>query len=210
MRYFRPTRESFIPKGFTAKVADKKSDAVAYLWESKRNPGKPGATIFVGKQAKPIANFWYRDVGRRQAAIEIAFEGRRARLGRLKDSAEKRKAFVHPYKAGDMFRTSWGYDQTNVEFFEVTEVAGKYVILREIAAERTESGPVGSWQGQCTPLKGAFLKPRYDGDDQGVPIRRLAQDGHIKIDDVRTAWPVETRDVAGVKVARTYSWSEGH
>lgn len=204
-RRFRPTRESYIPEGST-KVTDKQSDAVAYLWTSTRS-GKVGATIFVGKQNKPLANYVYRDEARRAQAIAEAFESRRKTLAFKTDLRAKRKAWVPTYKVGDVFRTCWGYDQTNVEYFELVEIHGKHGIFRELEQERTETG----WmQGSCVPLPGQYAKPRFEGDDQGKPIRRLLQEHGIKIDDVRTAWLRSGENVAGVRVIAPASWSSYH
>ena len=40
-------------------------------------------------------------------------------------------------KQGDIFVSSWGYDQTNVDFYEVVKVAAKTVTL--IPIERKDS-----------------------------------------------------------------------
>lgn len=184
-------RESYIPKG-AIKVADKQSDALAYL--STNSKGKPRATVFFGKQAKPVADFWYRDEARRAKSVAERFEQRRQHERYMLERRDKAKAFQHSARLGDIWRTSWGYDQTNVEFFEIVEIRGKHAILREIAQASTDDG-MGS--ERCVPQSGAYLEPRYDGDDRGRPIRRLIQDGRIKIDEVRTAWPWGER-VAGV------------
>jgi hypothetical protein len=113
---------------------------------------------------------------------------------------------VHNVQVGDLYRTSWGYDQTNVEYFQIVDVKGKHAILREIQ-DRVQTGRD---QGRCVPMKDQFLKPRFEGDKAGQPIRRLIQDGHIKICDVRTAWPVKMTEIAGVKLADSAYWSEGH
>lgn len=195
------SREWFVPKGAT-KVSDKHSDAVAYL--SINTKGKPRATVFFGKQSKPIADYWYANEERRAAAVQELFQNRRDTLGRKAKRREERKNFVHNVKVGDIFKTCWGYDQTNVEYFQIIEVKGKFAILREIAQEIVETG----WlRGRCAPLKDKFLTPRYDGDDRGKPIRRLIQDGYIKIDDVRHASPVKMTNVAGVEVANSSYWS---
>ena len=204
MRSFKPDREWFIPKNAT-KVSDKLSDAVAYLSTNTR--GKPRATIFFGKQSKPVTDYWYRDEERRAAAVGLTFESRRKSLAFKQERHDKRKAFVHDVKVGDMYYTSWGYDQTNVEYFQIVEVKGKFAILREIGGESVDTIRD---QGRSVPLKDSFLSPRYQDDDRGVPIRRLIQDGHIKIDDVRTAWPVKVTKVAGIPVAESNYWSTGH
>ena len=178
---------------------------VAYIWFARND--KPGATIFSGKRAKPNSNFYYRDYARLDAALAEAVESQ-ARVAAYKaERAAKRKAFAHDVKVGDIYRTSWGYEQTNIEYFEVIEVKGKHAILREIAQERTETGFM---QGKCVPLPGAYLKPRFEGDDAGLPIRRLIQDGHIKIDDVRYGWPCKGKEVAGVRVIEPSHWTAYH
>ncbi|MGH8277889.1 MAG: hypothetical protein ACRETH_14465 [Steroidobacteraceae bacterium] len=44
------------------------------------------------------------------------------------------------FSPGDVLAYSWGYDQTNIEFFEVTRATAKSVWLRAIAATVTETG----------------------------------------------------------------------
>jgi len=200
---YKFTRDAFIPKQAT-KVTDKRSDAVAYLYTRH---GTPGAMVFFGKQARPILHYTYRTEERRNARVQEAFESRRKSLAYKAEQRSKRTSFMHSYKVGQLFHTSWGYEQTNVEYFEVIEIKGKYLILREVAQERVETG----WlQGKCVPLPGQYLAPRFEGDDRGLPIRRLAQEGRIKIDDVRTAWSVKAELIGGVPVVNPSSWSAYH
>lgn len=42
---------------------------------------------------------------------------------------------------GDVLRASWGYDQTNVDYYEVIELVGKASVkVREIAQDKKEEG----------------------------------------------------------------------
>jgi hypothetical protein len=59
-------------------------------------------------------------------------------------------------KVGDFFYRSWGYDQTNVNYYEVVGISasGKSVKLREVCV-----GRVGSYEGphdRVVPVKGQF------------------------------------------------------
>jgi hypothetical protein len=38
----------------------------------------------------------------------------------------------HNIKAGDIFYNSWGYEQTNIDFFQVVSVTAKTITLREV------------------------------------------------------------------------------
>ena len=52
---------------------------------------------------------------------------------------EAKKAFKHDLKVGDIVKNSWGYDQTNIEFYQVVEVVSeKSVKIREIKCESEE------------------------------------------------------------------------
>lgn len=186
-------RKFFIPAG-AVRVADKQSDAVAFLYTNTGN-GKPAARVFYGKQSKPVFAHYYSNEKARENAVTAAFEGRRATLNRRAGYAAERKNFVHDYTVGEILHTSWGYDQTNVEYFEIVEVKGKWVTVREVAQERKNTN---SMQGTCVPLSGKFI---------GEPLRRLAGQHGIKIDDVRRAYRSETKTVAGVKVHTPLSWS---
>jgi len=171
MRGFKMTREWFIPKGAT-KVADKQSDAVAYFDD---NSHRPIAVVFFGKQNKPVLNGWFRTVEQRERRVTQLFESRRASMAFKANLRKERTEWVPDYKVGEVLHTCWGYDQTNVEFFEVVEVRGKHVILREIAQKREATG----WeQGTCEPVPGKYI---------GEPIRKLAGKTGVTIDKVRSA-----------------------
>lgn len=184
-------RSFYIPTG-AVKVADKASSAIAYIYESG---GKPCARGFQGKADKPNFHHYFATAEKREKHVRAFFQSIREHEQRRKDRRESRKAFAHSVKVGDIFRTSWGYDQTNVEFFEVVEIKGKHAILREIASAGEDNGHGSE---KCVAQSGEFLTPRYKGDDRGQPIRRLIHDGHVKIDNVRTGYAWGTRGPGGI------------
>lgn len=188
------SRAIYVPKG-ALKVADKQSTAVVYLYQ-REGSARPGAVAFHGKAQKPDWHYTFKDTAQRERRCAGFFESVRARETANSDRAKQRVAYQHACQVGDIYRTCWGYDQTNVEFFEVIEVRGKYAVLREIASASTDNG---HGTEKCVPQSGAFLEPKYKHDDRGVPIRRLIQNGYIKIDEVRHGYPWGQR-VAGVVV----------
>lgn len=195
--YRRVPPSRWIPKGST-KVTARNCDAVAYVFNNAR--GRPAACVYFGKQSKPVFHYSYRNEEERARSIATMFKNRAEaiistteyRARRTARNAEARGKI----QVGDIYRTCWGYDQTNVEFFEVIEVKGAYATLRQVACASAADGP-GS--DRVVAQSGQYLQPRFEGDKRGEPLRRLIQDGHIKIDDVRLAWPWGTR-VAGVVV----------
>lgn len=61
-----------------------------------------------------------------------------------------------PVKVGDLFSMSWGYDQTNVNYFQVTRVTPKGVYVREIGA-KSVPGTQGFMCETVRPVKDNFL-----------------------------------------------------
>ena len=64
--------------------------------------------------------------------------------------------FQNPYKVGDILHHSWGYDQTNCDFYQVVEVKKASVVLKPIAAE-TVPGLEGFMCESLMPRKDVFL-----------------------------------------------------
>jgi len=70
--------------------------------------------------------------------------------------AQARALFQNPYRLGDILHHSWGYDQTNCDFYQVVEVKKASVILRKIGA-KTVPGSEGFMCESLMPEKGAFI-----------------------------------------------------
>ena len=71
--------------------------------------------------------------------------------------ATARAKFQNPYKVGDILHHSWGYDQTNCDFYQVVEVNKASVILRKIG-DQTVPGSEGFMCESLIPKKGAFIE----------------------------------------------------
>lgn len=163
------TRDFYIPKGST-KVSDKASDAVAYIYANKS--GSPCAAIFLGKQAKPIGNYRYRNDAERAKHIEQQFNYRRQHAEHLAKYREERKG-KHSLVVGQVLRSSWGYDQTNIDWYQVTKLIGDHTVeIRKIKADTVEKG----WlTGDCLPREDDF---------SGEPMRKRANHNNsVKVRD---------------------------
>jgi hypothetical protein len=58
---------------------------------------------------------------------------------------------------GDIFVCSWGYDQTNIDYYKVLEVKNKSVVIAGIGQNRTYTGHM---QGECSPVPNAVSNKR--------------------------------------------------
>ena len=100
-------------------------------------------------------------------------------------------------KKGDILYSSWGYEQTNIDFFEVVKATAKTVTVRKIKSEKTYTGDMS---GTSKPVPGAFVE--YSG--QSVDIRRKVCNyggrDFISITNYANAYPCDSKP----KVFSTY------
>ena len=80
-----------------------------------------------------------------------------------------------PVKVGDIFYNSWGYDQTNIDWYQVVSVSptGKTCKIREIQANVKDTG---NMTGETTPIPNKFKGPakqkkiRVSGSEVNLPM----------------------------------------
>lgn len=126
-------------------VLEHENGSSAYVYEIA---GKFLMLAYWGTSAKPSQHYSYRTAEQRDAAIWRFREGVEQSLALRADMRAKRQAAVNTLKVGDIVNTSWGYDQTNVDFFVVTRATSKTVWVRRVAKDGEATG----WaQGRCWP-----------------------------------------------------------
>lgn len=75
-------------------------------------------------------------------------------------------------KVGDLFNMSWGYDQTNNNFFQVVRVTPKGAYVREIGSRSV--GGEGFMCNNVTAVKGSFLnRSQWCGDNNSPKLVRI-------------------------------------
>lgn len=143
------TRDFYIPKD-ASKIFDEHG-VVAFGYETN---GVVNGVAFVGKAQRPAWNYRFRSAEARAEAIQklVSKQNARATLN-AKHKAERKQPVT--LKVGDILTSSWGYEQTNREFWEVTKVNAATVEVRELGQETTES--TGWCQGRSDPKQGNYI-----------------------------------------------------
>ena len=106
-------------------------------------PEKPGEAIREALKSlkfrwNPKKSVWYGFAD--QTELEKVLNGEPVEAA--KATKKKEKTFEFDIKVGDLFYASWGYDQTNVDFFQVIELVGKKSVrVREVHPKRTKDDP---------------------------------------------------------------------
>jgi len=92
------------------------------------------AIAFAAKSSKPLWHHAFRTEMSRDQYIENTAKGRRQALEEKNKRLQERREFKHEFNRGDILVSSWGYDQTNIDYYEVTKVIGPQMIeMRKIS-----------------------------------------------------------------------------
>jgi hypothetical protein len=139
-RQMKYDREMWIPAG-SVKVTPKCGGVVFYLYENFK--GQPCAMCFIGRAVKPSWRYRYSSAAARAEAMERQVASVKAHAEMIAKRAAKR-AEPHKWEVGLILYGSWGYEQTNVDFFEVVRVAGpKMVEIQKIGSVSATDDPAG-------------------------------------------------------------------
>lgn len=171
------------------RVIDKLTGATAFLYDNGN--GQPCLLAYRNStNTKPDCHFRYRDAETRDAKAATFLRSARNILeARLKQQAERRaeRSKPHSLQIGHILTSSWGYDQTNIDFYEVTAIPSPcFVMLARLGSVTIEQGP--NYTGKVVPDidgKRGEAKRYRAGPDNSVKIESYA---YARIWDGKPCW----------------------
>lgn len=152
-------RSLYVPAG-SRKVRDKQSAAFVYLYE---RADKFIVIAYYGKRTKAEFHFNYRSEAERAKKVGLFFKGCAAmEQYKAERAAAARAANTNAgLKVGQVFVSSWGYDQTQVNYYEVVALVGAASAkVRPVKCEALE-GSEGSMSQKVMPSAEA---DRFSGE----------------------------------------------
>jgi hypothetical protein len=109
---------------------------------------------------KVIQHYRYSNVDRIKESIKRFIDNENSFISRKQKEKENKKTYrqemKNPFKIGDILYDSWGYEQTNIDFYQVTNISDKSVWIREISSEMVP-GTQGHDSSNVRPLKDHFI-----------------------------------------------------
>ncbi len=186
----------YIPTGYTLHTDRPDLEVTAYSAEVR---GKICGMCFVGKGGKPAWHFIFRSAERLSEKIAETISGREMSIAA---KAERKAARSKPtdVAVGDVFRSSWGYDQTNIDYYEVTRVVGAHTVeVRKIGCMSEET----AWaQGRSVPAKGEYI-----GEPMTKRIQSYDGEPYFKVASYANAYRMKPTNVGGVNVYESSAWT---
>jgi len=114
-----------------------------------------------------------------EKALDYAKKTEKEMMDRIKDRQERKQKIALEnknvkasdyYQIGDIIVNSWGYDQTNVDFYQVVAMTTKTIKIKEICDKMVEDSGYGNGMACHTrPIKDAFVQ---DGDEYKLIVKK--------------------------------------
>lgn len=147
--------ERYIPANLTEEIKHQnalpgeKLPAAVYVDRAKLS-----AMGFAGRSVRRA--FYHRFINAAQMESHIAdFLKREAEREKyLADRAAEKKQ-PHTLSVGAIVYNSWGWEQTNIDYFEVTKATARFVTLRPLCSTMTKTS--GDMAGLFAPCPGQYL-----------------------------------------------------
>ena len=148
-------------------------NAVTYL--AQRDNGQLRAAGYSGRRNKPDFNGYFNNQQEADNYIANWLKRLEAQIAYRKEALAERHAYNHTLKVGDILNSSWGYDQTNVDFYEVVEVKSKKtVVIQKIKRSIVEASQSLHDYSHCIPCPG-----EYCGE---LLLKRVSRGNNVRIE----------------------------
>jgi hypothetical protein len=175
------------------KIIAKDLSSVVYIWTNPLQ--QPCAIAYCGRSMKPSFNYRYRSELNRANAVAEWMKS----VSENSRSRREHKSEPRALEVGDILMASWGYDQTNIDYFLVTKLIGEAMVeIVEIGSMVEDSDMMG---GRSAPDPTRII---------GEPLRRRAVGKRVKVSSCVTAFKEEPKVIAGCKIYTTHHYSNTH
>jgi len=149
------------------------------FWIPSEGTPKGTGAIFLGKQNNPVSHYSWPTIEAFKKELDEYATRRKYFFAQKAKQKQERANYKHDYVVGDILYSSWGYDQTNVNFYQVVSVVGKQVVLREVASKTVrENEGYGATYVVAVPDR--FVGPAMK--------KMVQQGGTVKIDTNQSAY----------------------
>jgi hypothetical protein len=199
-------RRFYVPAECAQHIKCKTGDAEAWIWTEK---GRFYAVGFLGRAQNPWTRrggvgsvFSFKNQESRRQWVADLFECATSAANRTAQrKAEKAAARAkgHALQVGDVLRASWGYDQTNIDYYEVTKLIGSQMVeIREIGCQSQETM---SMQGESVPAPGHYI-----GEPKRCKVSDYGERDSVKVSSCANAYKMKPQIIGGMKIYGASHW----
>lgn len=137
-------------------------NAELYFYHDSKN--RPCSVGFHGRAQKPSIHFHHNDEDQRETTTNRWLKRIEEQQSRMEEN-RKQRFEPHTLKVDDVLVCSWGWEQTNVDFYKVTKSVGKNTV--ELVRIKAVSDPNGQ-EARFSMQDRAIADPKTE---IGAPFR---------------------------------------
>ena len=157
--------------------------AIVYAYTSK--DGKPAAISYRGSSSKNVWHYRFLTKDQRTKRIDQFFDDIALKEDSKLTRKVERATFRHDYKIGDILYSSWGYEQTNIDFYQVTATTKKTITVCQIKSTQTTTD-AQFMSGEVTPRPYEYIPGK-------TFIRKVLPSGYIHLSSFESAQKFDGR-----------------
>lgn len=122
-----------------------------------RGSDRSSALFYTGKQSKPTWHYKFKDDDAMKQKINTQIKSLMSYYEKKMAWKEERKAKALSVQVGDLFVNSWGYDQTNVDFYQcISKTKSTFTIQKIHGASIKDTE--GFMSDRVSPVRDAFIE----------------------------------------------------
>ena len=126
----------YIPKDYANVIKREDINAVVHYGQYRLGAGKWSAIAYSGKRTKYDFHYSSKTKDQMEKHIDEYFNNLAETIKWKAELKAERKIkaeqAISTYNVGDILVCLWGYDQTNVDFYEIVEKKNKTIVIEEI------------------------------------------------------------------------------
>ena len=128
---------------------------------------------FTARSKKPVFHYAFLDETGRTERMQDFFSAQIRSEKRKIEARAERLNYEVKLKEGDILYTSWGWEQTNVGFYQVIRVINKKIVVRKIAKDYEETQYMA---GFSTPIPGFFVSGEFVVSTTGETTAKIERE----------------------------------
>lgn len=164
-------------------------DALACVYVGEVR-GNPVAKAYRGRSLKPVFFYRFKTEADRDERVASFFED-------SKKIKKTRQATENNLEVGDVLSCSWGYEQTNIDYYLVIGLVGKKSVRLVQIGSLIQDGEYWA-TGQCVPDVNNIISE---------PFTKRVDDTGVKISSFQYASKKSYKEVAGTRIYSPDNWT---
>ena len=195
-------------EGFEAMLWYPEFDGIVFFRRFGTETARFKFRSYSGKRRKPDFVYTFGNPESLQSHLQNWFDYHLKRQRIREAEKAERAQWRHNLNIGDILCSQWGYEQTNVCYYQVVGLKGKTMAsLKRISKQICDNSGL---YGSCIPLPDSFVDEEVLTRRVLPPVSRIDPICYVEIDSFERAYFKAPVMVDGIAVYQPDNWTAWH